>query len=88
VVSTRCRSVCGDDERGIAYCGVFHQRVLHFSSNPLLRLISQLGTAIYVGAIVHTLILAKPQMIDLIWFILRNFQKMLIGPWRTEVLPP
>jgi hypothetical protein len=73
-------------------CGVFYQRVLHFSSNPLIRLISQLGTAFYVGlvvgAIVLTLILAKPQMIDLIWFILRNFQKMLIGPWRTEVLPP
>jgi hypothetical protein len=58
----------------------------------LIPLISQLGTAIYVGlvvgAIVLTLILTKPQMIDLIWFILRNFQKMLIGPWRTEVLPP
>ena len=73
-------------------CGVFYQRVLHFSSNPLIRLISQLGTTIYVGlvvgAIVLTLILAKPQMIDIIWFIIRNFQQMLIGPWRTEVLPP
>ena len=72
-------------------CGVFYQRVLHFSSNPIMRVLARLGTAIYValviGAIALTLILAKQQMLDLVWFIVRNFQQTLIGPWHTETVP-
>jgi hypothetical protein len=72
-------------------CGVFYQRVLHFSSHPIMLLLSKLGTAIYVGlvigAIALTLILAKQQMLDLIWFIIRNFRHAFIGPWQTEIIP-
>jgi hypothetical protein len=73
-------------------CGVFYQRVLHFSSNPILRALAMVGTAAYValviGAIVLTLILARHQMFDLVWFILRNSQRAFIGPWNTEVILP
>jgi hypothetical protein len=72
-------------------CGVFYQRVLHFSSNPIMRLLATLGMAVYVGlvigAIVLTLILARQEMLDLVWFIVRNFHRSLIGPWETELLP-
>ena len=69
-------------------CGVFYQRVLHFSSNPVMRFLAMVGTAAYValvvGAIVLTLILARHQMLDLVGFILRNMQHAFIGPWQTE----
>jgi hypothetical protein len=72
-------------------CGVFYQRVLHFSSNPFMRFIAMVGTAAYaalvVGAIVLVLILARHQMLDLVWFILRNMQHAFIGPWQTETFP-
>ena len=72
-------------------CGVFYQRVLHFSSNPIMRFLAQLGTAIYfvliIGAFALTLILAKQQMLELVWFIVRNFQHAIIGPWHTETIP-
>jgi hypothetical protein len=72
-------------------CGVFYQRVLHFSSNPIMRFLAKLGTAIYaalvIGALALTLILAKQQMLDVVWFIVSNFQHALIGPWHTETIP-
>jgi hypothetical protein len=71
-------------------CGVFYQRVLHFSSNPVVRFLATFGIAVYlalmIGAIVLTLILAKQQMLDLVWFIVRNFPHVFIGPWHTETI--
>jgi hypothetical protein len=67
-------------------CRVFYQRVLHFSSNPILRALAMVGTAAYValvvGAIVLTLILARDQKFDLV----PNSQRAFIGPWNTEVI--
>jgi hypothetical protein len=71
-------------------CGVFYQGVLHFSSNPVMRFVAKLGTALYVGlvagAIILTLILARQEMIDLIWFIARHFPRAVIGPWDTRTI--
>ena len=71
--------------------GLFYQRVLIFSSNPIVRLATRFLNGLFVSILIAfialTWILAQEEMLNLISYI---FQKLTLlnNPWKTTVHPP
>ena len=69
-------------------CGLFYQRVLRFPSDGIAKIGEPVLVTAYVcclaASILLTLIVARQEMVALLWFIARGILNMIfIGPWET-----